>query len=406
MIHVNAIRTFHPSTPKLNRTQKGLRVIKDLVKRLPPLKTNLSITIAATLIFTLVTPILGLAPKAEASGTVGTGVCQSTVGNAANVTVTQVGNDCLITFNASTTWTVPAGIGSAAVLVVGGGGGGGADGGSGGGGGELRHNSAQTITPGASVTITIGAGGAGGAWSSGISPPAANGSASSLSGAGMSFTAQGGRLGGGWTSTTGGAGGTGGTGGTGQNGGAGGGGPGNCSPSGALRFGQVGSDGPTSSIPSTPVNFGGGGGGGLGAQMNNQGSSATGSAGGAGGGGRGASYKTAGNGATSGVSGLSNSGGGGGGGSACDAHGPMNQGFDGVTQRTAGGAGGSGVAVIRYLAPPTITAVSISGTATIGSELRVASATTTGTLSSITHQWQSSANGSTDQYPELADGRD
>lgn len=75
-------------------------------------------------------------------------------------------------FNSSTTWTVPAGITKCAVYAVGGGGGGGSGrigttsathgGGRGGQGGSIVTDNWYTVTPAASITVTIGAGGAGG----------------------------------------------------------------------------------------------------------------------------------------------------------------------------------------------------------------------------------------------------
>ena len=67
--------------------------------------------------------------SAVASTTVGTGACEQTVDSSAGVSVTQIGNDCVVTFTAgTTTWTVPTGVSSLALLAVGGGGGGGPDG--------------------------------------------------------------------------------------------------------------------------------------------------------------------------------------------------------------------------------------------------------------------------------------
>ncbi len=64
----------------------------------------------------------------------------------------------------SGTWTIPDGVTEVEVLVVGGGGGGawrdGAWQGGGGGAGGLHEESAYAVTPGGSVTITVGAGGA------------------------------------------------------------------------------------------------------------------------------------------------------------------------------------------------------------------------------------------------------
>jgi hypothetical protein len=71
------------------------------------------------------------------------------------------------TFNASTTWTCPAGVTSVDVECVGGGGGG--RGGTlatqqaGGGGGAYARNASVAVTPGNNYTITVGAGGTAGA---------------------------------------------------------------------------------------------------------------------------------------------------------------------------------------------------------------------------------------------------
>lgn len=62
-------------------------------------------------------------------------------------------------FTASGSWSVPAGITKCKVTVVGGGGGGDNDGGGGGGGGTAIKI-VSGLTPGASITVTIGAGGA------------------------------------------------------------------------------------------------------------------------------------------------------------------------------------------------------------------------------------------------------
>jgi len=92
--------------------------------------------ISKALTYALVLPLLSViaavsgSQQAHATATVGTGICAQTVGSATGVTVTQVGNDCLVQFTdttASNTWTVPANIvnNTARILVVGGGGGGG-----------------------------------------------------------------------------------------------------------------------------------------------------------------------------------------------------------------------------------------------------------------------------------------
>jgi hypothetical protein len=64
------------------------------------------------------------------------------------------------TTTGTTSWTVPAGVGLVDVLVVAGGGGGGYDVGGGGGAGGLIYKENHVVTPGASVTVTVGAGGA------------------------------------------------------------------------------------------------------------------------------------------------------------------------------------------------------------------------------------------------------
>ena len=61
----------------------------------------------------------------------------------------------------TSTWTVPAGVYSVEVLVVAGGGGGGYEMGGGGGAGGLIYVPNYTVTPGASITVTVGAGGSG-----------------------------------------------------------------------------------------------------------------------------------------------------------------------------------------------------------------------------------------------------
>ena len=65
-----------------------------------------------------------------------------------------------VVFLSDTTWTVPSGVSMVQVLVVGGGGGGGYEFAGGGGGGAANYDAAFSVTPGASVTVTIGVGGA------------------------------------------------------------------------------------------------------------------------------------------------------------------------------------------------------------------------------------------------------
>jgi hypothetical protein len=93
---------------------------------------------------------------------------------ACNPTSTTVGGDTVLTFSTvgNCDWTVPAGVTSVRLLVVGGGGSGSAGISSiywpaGGGGGAVIANSSISVTPGNSVTISVGAGGAATAATSG-----------------------------------------------------------------------------------------------------------------------------------------------------------------------------------------------------------------------------------------------
>lgn len=102
-----------------------------------------------------------------------------------------------VTFTSSGSWTVPSGVSKCAVWVIGGGGGGRGGnankqpsataviGGRGGHGAGLSHEYLYSVTPGASVTVTVGAGGTGGAGGAGASGSASgssgsNGSSSSF----------------------------------------------------------------------------------------------------------------------------------------------------------------------------------------------------------------------------------
>lgn len=111
------------------------------------------------------------------------------------------GNYCLIRFNSSGTWTVPAGVTAVDILAVGGGGAGGGGAGGhiaagGGGGGEVKELLTQTVTPGTTLSITVGAGGTGGG--SAMAATASNpGNPSSITGTGFTtITALGGGQGG------------------------------------------------------------------------------------------------------------------------------------------------------------------------------------------------------------------
>jgi len=71
------------------------------------------------------------------------------------------------TFNSSGTFSVPSGVTAVNVLAVAGGGGGGYDVGGGGGAGGLIYRPAFPVTPGGTVTVTVGDGGNGGTSASG-----------------------------------------------------------------------------------------------------------------------------------------------------------------------------------------------------------------------------------------------
>ncbi len=84
-------------------------------------------------------------------------------------TTTEASGYVRVAFNSvesNCTYTVPAGVFEIEVLIVGGGGGGAGGGsataGSGGGGGRVRVLTGQAVTPGATLTVTVGAGGAAG----------------------------------------------------------------------------------------------------------------------------------------------------------------------------------------------------------------------------------------------------
>ena len=96
-------------------------------------------------------------------------VKENTVTNGS--TYIDVGNQVSFTTPGTFTWTVPDGIASVSAVCVGGGGGGGrASGGNigpqGGGGGGLSYENNISVTPGESLTVTVGEGGAGGTVSS------------------------------------------------------------------------------------------------------------------------------------------------------------------------------------------------------------------------------------------------
>lgn len=263
-------------------------------------------------------------------------VALSTTANAAacSPTSTTQGADTVLTFSSvgSCDWTVPEGVASVRYLLVGGGGAGGGGWttkyfGNGGGGGEVI-DSVSAVTPGASISLTIGAGGTATSYDTN-STSANNGQNSvfdtTIARGGLSTVDKTTRVGGSSGNLK--PGGTGGASATEGGGGAG---------SGANGSGRNGGAGTVSDITGTSTQYGGGG-----ASMGYGASPVYGTA--SGGGGVPATYSTN-------VKGnaTANTGGGGGG-------------DNGVA---GGGAGGSGILVLRYVTP-----VSCSPTtSTVGSD--------------------------------------
>jgi hypothetical protein len=257
---------------------------------------------------------------------------QSTLTTAATASVTAANLTC--------NWTVPTSVTSVNAVIVGGGGGGGGDGGSGGGGGATRvQQNIATLTPGATISVSVGTGGASGVWSGNS---ATAGGTSSISGpySGGTFS----------YSSPGGAGGTTGPGAAGVSGGsntgfAAGGAGGNSGAGAAyLDYGFPGSAGfNATSILGFTRYFGGGGGGGV---YENSTTWLFGGAGGLGGGGQGANAND--NTAYAGEPGKPNTGGGGGAGVA------------GPQRGVRGGVGGSGTVIFFYVTPTAGTMLSIT----------------------------------------------
>ena len=265
----------------------------------------------------------------------------------------------------STSWSVPTGVTSVEALVVAGGGGGGTrnsgpgtggtDGGSGGGAGGLVYNPSFPVSPGGSVSVTVGGGGAGGGPGQDPGDNGGNsvfGNMTAVGGGGGSAGPgnQPGRAGG----SGGGAGGGGGPPGSGgpgtqgpSGGGTGYGNPGGPNPNGAPYTGSggggaggsgpIGGDGRLApggsgrsySISGSSVAYAGGGGGGGGFPSPTRGGNGV-----DGGGDGGSSPNNSGNG--NGGGGATNRGGGGGGGAGANWPGG------------AGGSGGPGIVIIKY----------------------------------------------------------
>lgn len=309
--------------------------------------------------------------------------CTATVSNANTAELTRMDTQCVLTFTTgSNAWTVPSGMDSVRVLVVGGGGGGGQNGGGGGGGGQVVHNASFSVTPNASLSVSIGAAGAGPGtqvadWDNagGLGGTTSFSTISALGGGGggtrggnpHANNGQPGYTGGGGggSQTTGGIGSSGAHGGNGHEagcdatGGGGGGASGASGTAGAYRDGGDGGNGVASDISGTSRHYGGGGAGG-GTCDNSQGQTWSGTPG-------------LGGGATASQAALANTGGGGGGGGA-------------VGWSLYGGAGGSGVVILSWqglaLAPSSLVSPTISGSTEFGA-----------TLTGTTGNWSQSPTG-------------
>ena len=90
-----------------------------------------------------------------------TGYLALPVGTTAQRIGTAAGTLVYFTSLGTTSWTVPANVDTVEVLAVGGGGGGGSDMGAGGGAGGVIYTPVYPVTPGGSVSVTVGAGGTG-----------------------------------------------------------------------------------------------------------------------------------------------------------------------------------------------------------------------------------------------------
>ena len=261
-------------------------------------------------------------------------------------------------FTSSGTFSVPSGLTAVNVLVVAGGGGGGSEHGStgvgGGGAGGLIYRPAFPVTPGGTITVTVGNGGAG--------------VASSTSGTGTSgqdsvfgtLTAKGGGGGGGVSPFAALSGGSGGGGGAPDGNGGSATQPNQSGDSGNYGFGSAGGQGGTPG----GGNFGGGGGGGGAAQGGGQGGPAP-AHGDGGNGGNGKAYTIAdgstpvyyagGGGGSSAAHSSSQGSGGQGGGTPGSKTGDTTPGTAnrgggaGATrQANASGSGGKGIVIVQY----------------------------------------------------------
>ena len=122
---------------------------------LPSRLSRVNILLAVALVVTGLTSISTAPARAVVISD-----CAQTVGNASYLSVTVVGNYCVLKFTGGTTWTVPAGVTAVDVLAVGGGGAGGTTyhgAGGGGGGGQVIAQLSKPVS--GTATIQIAAGG-------------------------------------------------------------------------------------------------------------------------------------------------------------------------------------------------------------------------------------------------------
>jgi hypothetical protein len=125
--------------------------------------------VIASLILPFFTAVTAVSPQIAYAVpvTASDGSCVQDVGNSTDVTVTRIGNDCIVVFTSrtATTWRAPVGVSTVRYLVVGGGASAdrgicGTYWGRGGGGGQVR-DSTLNVVAGTSYTVAVGKGGDG-----------------------------------------------------------------------------------------------------------------------------------------------------------------------------------------------------------------------------------------------------
>jgi uncharacterized repeat protein (TIGR02543 family) len=216
--------------------------------------------LVVALVAPLLTAITAVSPQPAYAATIAAsdGSCVQDVGSTTGVTVTRIGNDCIIVFTSltSTTWKAPSGITLVRYLVVGGGASGdrgncGTYWGRGGGGGEVR-DSTLSVTGGTNYTVVVGKGGD----ASAVGCPNVGGNNGVASQFGSITSSPG--LGGQANTGRGGSSGSGQIGGLGDTGALGGGGGGGA---GAAGSGKNGGAGVNSAITGSTIMYGSGGAG-------------------------------------------------------------------------------------------------------------------------------------------------